>query len=187
MALRLAWTLTMNILQPALLGSNFLLSLLWILSAPLSPTVPEGNCTKPRAVGDRIDVICDGGITRGTHVLKALSGAKSRAVLAPLMRISSSSIEASRAAMSSRRLVSPSMRSVRKSGSSTASWSRSVCLASSSWLSAKRGSRFASAFSNSCFPALYNPRDLALIRRTCHREIATSIARTSENPRDASG
>lgn len=29
------------------------------------------------AVGDRIDVICDGGITRGTHVLKALSlGAK---------------------------------------------------------------------------------------------------------------
>jgi L-lactate dehydrogenase (cytochrome) len=25
------------------------------------------------AVGDRIDVICDGGITRGTHVLKALS------------------------------------------------------------------------------------------------------------------
>ena len=28
-------------------------------------------------VGDRIDVICDGGITRGTHVLKALSvGAK---------------------------------------------------------------------------------------------------------------
>ena len=29
------------------------------------------------AVGDQIDVICDGGITRGTHVLKALSvGAK---------------------------------------------------------------------------------------------------------------
>src|SRR5258708_17823589 len=29
------------------------------------------------AVGDRLDVICDGGITRGTHVLKALSvGAK---------------------------------------------------------------------------------------------------------------
>ncbi len=29
------------------------------------------------AVGDRIDVICDGGVTRGTHVLKALSvGAK---------------------------------------------------------------------------------------------------------------
>jgi len=29
------------------------------------------------AVGDRIDVVCDGGITRGTHVLKALSvGAK---------------------------------------------------------------------------------------------------------------
>ena len=29
------------------------------------------------AVGDRIDVICDGGITRGTHVLKAISvGAK---------------------------------------------------------------------------------------------------------------
>ena len=29
------------------------------------------------AVGDRIDVICDGGITRGTHILKALSiGAK---------------------------------------------------------------------------------------------------------------
>ena len=29
------------------------------------------------AVGDRIDVICDGGISRGTHVLKALSlGAK---------------------------------------------------------------------------------------------------------------
>jgi L-lactate dehydrogenase (cytochrome) len=29
------------------------------------------------SVGDRIDVICDGGITRGTHVLKALSvGAK---------------------------------------------------------------------------------------------------------------
>jgi L-lactate dehydrogenase (cytochrome) len=29
------------------------------------------------AVGDKIDVICDGGITRGTHVLKALSvGAK---------------------------------------------------------------------------------------------------------------
>ena len=29
------------------------------------------------AVGDRIDVICDGGIQRGTHVLKALSvGAK---------------------------------------------------------------------------------------------------------------
>ncbi len=29
------------------------------------------------AVGDRIDVICDGGIRRGTHVLKALSlGAK---------------------------------------------------------------------------------------------------------------
>jgi L-lactate dehydrogenase (cytochrome) len=29
------------------------------------------------AVGDRIDVICDGGIARGTHVLKALSvGAK---------------------------------------------------------------------------------------------------------------
>ena len=29
------------------------------------------------AVGDRIEVICDGGITRGTHVLKALSvGAK---------------------------------------------------------------------------------------------------------------
>jgi L-lactate dehydrogenase (cytochrome) len=25
------------------------------------------------AVGDRIDVICDGGVTRGTHVLKALS------------------------------------------------------------------------------------------------------------------
>jgi L-lactate dehydrogenase (cytochrome) len=25
------------------------------------------------AVGDRIDVVCDGGITRGTHVLKALS------------------------------------------------------------------------------------------------------------------
>jgi L-lactate dehydrogenase (cytochrome) len=25
------------------------------------------------AVGDRIDVICDGGISRGTHVLKALS------------------------------------------------------------------------------------------------------------------
>jgi len=42
------------------------------------------------------------------------------------------------------RLVSPSMRSVKKSGSSAArarSWSRSVCLASSSWLSAKRGSR----------------------------------------------
>ena len=31
------------------------------------------------AVGDRIDVICDGGISRGTHVLKALSvGAKAR-------------------------------------------------------------------------------------------------------------
>ena len=29
------------------------------------------------AVGDKIDVICDGGIRRGTHVLKALSvGAK---------------------------------------------------------------------------------------------------------------
>ena len=29
------------------------------------------------AVGDKIDVICDGGIMRGTHVLKALSvGAK---------------------------------------------------------------------------------------------------------------
>ena len=29
------------------------------------------------AVGDKIDVVCDGGITRGTHVLKALSvGAK---------------------------------------------------------------------------------------------------------------
>ena len=29
------------------------------------------------AVGDRVDVVCDGGITRGTHVLKALSvGAK---------------------------------------------------------------------------------------------------------------
>ena len=29
------------------------------------------------AVGDRIDVICDGGVARGTHVLKALSvGAK---------------------------------------------------------------------------------------------------------------
>jgi L-lactate dehydrogenase (cytochrome) len=29
------------------------------------------------AVGDKIDVICDGGIARGTHVLKALSvGAK---------------------------------------------------------------------------------------------------------------
>jgi L-lactate dehydrogenase (cytochrome) len=29
------------------------------------------------AVGDKIDVICEGGITRGTHVLKALSlGAK---------------------------------------------------------------------------------------------------------------
>ena len=29
------------------------------------------------AVGDRLDVICDGGIQRGTHVLKALSvGAK---------------------------------------------------------------------------------------------------------------
>ncbi len=29
------------------------------------------------AVGDQLDVICDGGITRGTHVLKALSvGAK---------------------------------------------------------------------------------------------------------------
>src|SRR4030095_14519485 len=29
------------------------------------------------AVGDRVDVICDGGIRRGTHVLKALSvGAK---------------------------------------------------------------------------------------------------------------
>ena len=29
------------------------------------------------AVGDRIDIVCDGGITRGTHVLKALSvGAK---------------------------------------------------------------------------------------------------------------
>ena len=29
------------------------------------------------AVGDKIDVICDGGITRGSHVLKALSvGAK---------------------------------------------------------------------------------------------------------------
>src|SRR3546814_19244389 len=29
------------------------------------------------AVGDRVEVICDGGITRGTHVLKALSvGAK---------------------------------------------------------------------------------------------------------------
>ena len=29
------------------------------------------------AVGDRIDVICDGGISRGSHVLKALSvGAK---------------------------------------------------------------------------------------------------------------
>src|SRR3546814_20916091 len=25
------------------------------------------------AVGDRVEVICDGGITRGTHVLKALS------------------------------------------------------------------------------------------------------------------
>jgi L-lactate dehydrogenase (cytochrome) len=29
------------------------------------------------AVGDKVDVICDGGIRRGTHVLKALSvGAK---------------------------------------------------------------------------------------------------------------
>jgi len=29
------------------------------------------------AVGDRLDVVCDGGVTRGTHVLKALSvGAK---------------------------------------------------------------------------------------------------------------
>jgi L-lactate dehydrogenase (cytochrome) len=29
------------------------------------------------AVGDKLDVVCDGGITRGTHVLKALSvGAK---------------------------------------------------------------------------------------------------------------
>jgi hypothetical protein len=41
--------------------------------------------------------------------------------------------------------LSPSRRSVKKSGSSVArarSWSRSVCFASSSWLSAKRGSRF---------------------------------------------
>jgi hypothetical protein len=41
----------------------------------------------------------------------------SRAALAPSARVSSSTIEASRAAMNSRRLVSPSRRSVRKSGS----------------------------------------------------------------------
>jgi L-lactate dehydrogenase (cytochrome) len=35
------------------------------------------NDSNGDAVGDRLDVICDGGITRGTHVLKALSvGAK---------------------------------------------------------------------------------------------------------------
>jgi hypothetical protein len=69
----------------------------------------------------------------------------SRAALAPSTRASSSRIETSRAAMSSRRSVSPSMRSVRKSGSSATrarSCSRSGCLASSSWLSANRGSRF---------------------------------------------
>jgi hypothetical protein len=47
------------------------------------------------------------------------------------------------AAMSSRRLVSPSIRSVKKSGAR--SWSRRVCLASSSWLRAMRGSRFMTA------------------------------------------
>jgi hypothetical protein len=78
----------------------------------------------------------------------ALGGGLRLSVLTPSARVSSSMIEASRAAMSSRRLVSPSRRSVRKSGSSAAmarSWSRSVCLASSSWLSAQRGSRFMKA------------------------------------------
>jgi L-lactate dehydrogenase (cytochrome) len=41
------------------------------------PRSPFDQLADRRSVGDRIDVICDGGITRGTHVLKALSvGAK---------------------------------------------------------------------------------------------------------------
>src|SRR3546814_2156290 len=42
------------------------------------------------AVGDRVEVICDGGITRGTHVLKALSVSSEEhtSELQSLMRIS---------------------------------------------------------------------------------------------------
>ena len=50
------------------------------------------------AVGDRVDVICDGGIKRGTHVLKALSlGAKAvgigRAYLFPLAAAGQAGVE----------------------------------------------------------------------------------------------
>src|SRR3984893_15553261 len=69
----------------------------------------------------------------------------SRAALAPSTRISSSTIEASRTAMSSRRLVSPSRRSVRKSGSSDGEGAELVeqCLLGLQLLAErKRGSRF---------------------------------------------
>jgi len=38
------------------------------------------------AVGDRLDIICDGGIRRGTHVLKALAlGAKACSIGRPYL------------------------------------------------------------------------------------------------------
>ena len=39
--------------------------------------LPNKYCPEEYEVGDKIDVICEGGIQRGTHILKALSlGAK---------------------------------------------------------------------------------------------------------------
>jgi len=104
----------------------------------------EGECRGGRAQGLETDLLQGVGEEPALESDAVLSGAFAglEFVQGGFRAVGKGFVVGSRAAMSSGRSVSPSRRSVRNSGSSAAkarSWSRSICLASSSWLSAQRG------------------------------------------------